>query len=75
MTKSSQKQVKKNRLSLLALEPRLVFDGAIAVETATKLSTDAELHLFDSTNTRTDTNANTLTLSHAQIDAQRQIAN
>lgn len=75
MTESSQKQVKKNRLSLLALEPRLVFDVAIAAETATKLSTDAVLHLFDRTNTRTDTNANTLTLSHAQIDAQRQIAN
>ena len=41
LAKKIKSQVKKNRLSLLALEPRLVFDGAIAADTALKLVTQA----------------------------------
>ncbi len=74
MTKNTKPTFKKNRLSLLALEPRLVFDGAIATDTANKLSSDADLHLFDRTDVSPSTNGTTLTLTQAQIDAQRQIA-
>jgi hypothetical protein len=65
----SNSSSKKNRLSLLALEPRLVFDGAVAVDTAVKITTEIDHQLFD----RIPATAAPL-LSQAQQEAQRNIA-
>ena len=70
MAKNSKAPVKKSRLSLTALEPRWVFDGALAVDSAVKLGSDAGLKLFEPAE-RVDTHQ---LLSQAQIDAQQRIA-
>lgn len=61
---------KKNRLSLMALEHRWVFDGAAPVDALQKLGSDTPLHLFD---LAAATGSSPL-LAQAQKDAQNTIA-
>ncbi len=61
---------KKNRLSLMALEHRWVFDGAAPVDALQKLGSDTPLHLFD----LAEATGTSPLLAQAQKDAQNTIA-
>ena len=70
MAQKSKTQIQASRLSLLALEPRLVFDGALSSDGVQHLSDGAAASLFDVK----DTSAQPAALRQAQTQTQQAIA-